>query len=41
MRGFPTSEVCVRIFLNGFENPVTNKGCLQLIELCMNHNLNN
>ena len=41
MRGVTTSEICVQIFLNGFENTVTNKGSLQLIELCMNHNLNN
>ena len=36
----PTSEVCVQKLLKGFENPVSNKGWLQLIEFSINSKVN-
>ena len=31
-----TSEECMQKLINGLENPLSNKGCLQLIEFCIN-----
>ena len=36
MMRVPTSEESVQKLINGLENPLSNKGCLQLFEFCMN-----
>ena len=40
MKWLPTSEECVQKINKGLENPILNKGWLQLFEFCMNSKLN-